>query len=87
MGVWEYRNNKYGVQYARRESRRCHTERNIHERSLGIVNTERDIHEGSRGTVRTIVHAGGHGIVNVDMKRVKMLYVRSEICMMGVSDM
>ena len=87
MGVWEYRNHKYGAQYARRESRRCHTtERDIRERSLGIVNTERDIHEGSRGAVRTI-HAGGHGIVNVDMKRVKMLYVRSEICMKGVSDM
>ena len=76
------------MQYARRESRRCHTtERNIHERSLGIVNTERDIHEGSRGTVRTIVHAGGHGIVNVDVKRVKMLYVRSGIYMKGVSNM
>ena len=75
------------MQYARRESRRCHTtERDIRERSLGIVNTERDIHERNRGTVRTI-HAGGHGIVNVYMKRVKMLYVRSEICMKGVSDM
>ena len=60
MGVWEYRNHKYGAQYARRESRRCHT-------------TDRDIHEGSRGAVRTIVHAGGHGIVNVYMKRVKAL--------------
>ena len=73
MGIWEYRSHKYGVQYARREPRRCHTERNIRERSLGIVNTERDIHEGSRGAVRTIVHAGGHGIVNVYMKRVKAL--------------
>ena len=87
MVVWKYRNYKYGVQYARRESRRCHTtERNIHERSLRIVNTERDIHEGSRSAVRTI-HAGGHGFVNVDMKRVKMLYVLSGIYMKGVSDM
>ena len=87
MGVWEYRNHKYGEQYARRESRRCHTtERDIRERSLGIVNTERDIHEGNRGAVRTI-HAGDHGIVNVDMKRVKMLYVRCGIYMKGVPDM
>ena len=62
------------------------TEWDIRKRSLRIVNTERDIHEESRGAVRTI-HAGGHGIVNVDVKRVKMLYVLSGIYMKGASNM
>ena len=41
--------------------------------SIVIINTEWNIHNWNRGTVRTIVHAGGHGIVNVYMKRVKAL--------------
>ena len=77
------------MEYSFEESRRCPDGVGYTGWECGsivIINTEWNIHNGSRGAVRTI-HAGGHGIVNGDVKRVKMLYVRSEICMKGVSDL